>query len=99
MVSIDIKICIDKIEFTIFKNSDGYKREINQGKIAIPNSFSKGEQLKYIRKIIATTISQYSVKKASINMEEDAGIGVIGMVKIEGVIEELLASYEVDIWR
>lgn len=99
MVSIDIKIYIDKIEFKILKESDGYEIEIKKSKIIIPKSFSSGEQLKYIRKMITTIINQYSIKKAFVNIEEDIGTEVINIVKIEGVIEELLASYEVNKWR
>lgn len=98
MVSIDIKIYIDKIEFIILKDNGEYKIELYKGKIAIPKAFNKGEQLKYIRKVMATILNQYSVKNATIFLEE-VDLDVINMVKMEGVIEEVLASHEVNIWR
>lgn len=99
MVFIDIKIYIDIIEFEIFKKSDEKIIKINKDNIIIPKSFSSGEQLKYIRKILASIIKQYSVKNAFLNIDENLDVDIINIVKIEGVIEELLASYGVSKWK
>lgn len=99
MVFIDIKIYIDTIEFEILKKSDEKIIKINKDNIIIPKSFSSGEQLKYIRKILASIIKQYSVKNAFLNIDENLDVDIINIVKIEGVIEELLASYGVSKWK
>lgn len=99
MVFIDIKIYMDIIEFEIFKKSDEKIIKINKDNIIIPKSFSSGEQLKYIRKILASIIKQYSVKNAFLNIDENLDVDIINIVKIEGVIEELLASYGVSKWK
>jgi len=95
----DIDIFIDKIEFNIFKLQDQNKTDIIKDKIIIPKSFDIGNKLNYLRRFIVTLVNQYSIKKSHINIEDSIGIDVIDIVKIEGVIEELLSNCGVKICK
>ena len=48
--------------------------------------------INYIRKYIKTLINFHDIELAYINIDEDAGINFIDIVKIEGVIEELFSN-------
>lgn len=99
MIFMDIDIFIDKIEFNVFKLENQNKTDIIKDKIIIPKSFDIGNKLNYLRKFIITLINQYNIKKSHINIEDGIGIEVIDIVKIEGVIEELLSNCGVKICK
>jgi hypothetical protein len=46
-----------------------------------------------------TLVNQHSIKKSHINIEDSIGIDIIDIVKIEGVIEELLSNCGVKICK
>ena len=95
MVFIDINIFIDKIEFNIFEYKYE-KKDILQDKIIVPQSFNIGKKLNYIRKFMVRLIKQYKIEKAYINIEDNLGIDVINIVKMEGVLDELLSNCGVE---
>lgn len=95
MVFIDINIFIDKIEFNIFEYKYE-KKDILQDKIIVPQSFNIGDKLNYIRKFMAKLIKQYGIEKAYMSIEDNLGIDVINIVKMEGVLDELLSNCGVE---
>ncbi|WP_042275499.1 hypothetical protein [Faecalimicrobium dakarense] len=95
MVFIDINIFIDKIEFNIFEY-EYEKKDILQDKIIVPKSFNIGDKLNYIRKFMVRLIKQYKIEKAYMNIEDDLGIEAINIVKMEGVLDELLSNCGVE---
>lgn len=99
MFFIFINIFVDRVEFDIYSLEDDKKRDILQDKIMIPRSFDMGSKLYYIRKIMNTLIKQYNVGKAYIYTEEYLDEEIIGIIKIEGVIEELLSNCGVELCK
>lgn len=96
---IDINIFINKIEFVIYKIINQKTKYILKDEIIIPKSFSIGERLSYIRKMISVLVKEYGVRKAYMNIECDIGIGIIEAVKFEGIIEELFSSCGVELCK
>lgn len=92
MTYMDINIFIDKIEFTIFKVENEGKKDILKDKVIVPKSFDMGDKLNYIRKFMVRIIKQYNIEKANMSIEDSIGIDVINIVKMEGVVEELLSN-------
>ncbi|MEG1310386.1 MAG: hypothetical protein RR942_16115 [Romboutsia sp.] len=92
MIFIDINIFIDRIEFNIFDLKQQQKKDILQDKILVPKSFNIGDKLNYIRKYMVILIKQYKIEKAYVNIEDGIGIEVIDIVKMEGIVEELLSN-------
>ncbi len=91
---ISIDIYIDKIKFEIFSIYDDRRNSILQNEIKIPLSFSIGDKLEYLRKFITIIINQNKIKKAYLNIKDNFEIYTI---KIEGILEEVLTSYGVEI--
>lgn len=91
---ISIDIYIDKIKFEIFSIYDDRRNSILQNEIKIPVSFSIGDKLEYLRKFITIIINQNKIKKAYLNIKDNFEIYTI---KIEGILEEVLTSYGVEI--
>ena len=89
-----IDIYIDKIKFEIFSIYDDRRNSILQNEIKIPLSFSIGDKLEYLRKFITIIINQNKIKKAYLNIKDNFEIYTI---KIEGILEEVLTSYGVEI--
>lgn len=95
MIFMDINIFVDKIEFNIFEYKYE-KKDILRDKIIVPQSFNIGDKLNYIRKFMVRLIKQYKIEKAYMNIEDSIGIDVINIVKMEGVLEELLSNCGVE---
>ena len=91
---ISIDIYIDKIKFEIFSIYDDRQNSILQNEIKIPVSFSIGDKLEYLRKFITIIINQNKIKKAYLNIKDNFEIYTI---KIEGILEEVLSSYGVEL--
>lgn len=91
-ISIDIYRNIIQLE--VFSIYNDRKNSILQNELIIPVSFSMGDKLQYIRKFISVIINQKKVKKAHLNIKDKLEIDAI---KIEGSLEEMLASYGVEI--
>lgn len=78
------------------------KREIykiKENEIILPISFSIGDKLSYIKKIISVIIEQYNIETYSMEIDKDIGIGIIEAVKMEGVLEELFSCKGVMLWK
>lgn len=92
---ISIDIYIDKIKFEIFSIYDDRQNIILQNEIKIPVSFNIGDKLEYIRKFITIIIKQNKIKKAYLDIKDNLDIYTI---KLEGILEEVLSSYGVELW-
>ena len=95
----NINIFINKIEFGIYKIINQKTKYILKDEIVIPKSFSVGERLSYIRKMISVLVKEYGVRKAYMNIEGDIGIEIIEAVKVEGIIEELFSICGVELCK
>ncbi len=95
----NISIFINRIEFGVYKIINDNTKPILEDEIIIPKSFSIGERLSYIRKMINVLIKEYSVRKAYMYMEENIGVEIIEAVKVEGILEELFSSCGVEICK
>ena len=91
---ISIDIYIDKIQFEVFSIYNNKRNSVLQNEIKIPISFSIGDKLEYLRKFITIIINQNKIKKAYLNIKDNFEIYTI---KIEGLLEEVLTSYGVEI--
>lgn len=91
---ISVSIYIDKIRFDIFSIYNDKRDSVLQNEIKIPISFNMGDKLEYIRKFIIMIIDKNKIKKAYLNIEDNLDIFTI---KVEGILEEVLSSYGVEI--
>ncbi|WP_282192358.1 hypothetical protein [Romboutsia ilealis] len=91
---ISINIYIDRIQFEVFSIDNGKRNNVLQNEIKIPISFSMGDKLEYIRKFMRMIINRNKIKKAYLNINDKLEVYTI---KIEGIIEEVLSSYGVEI--
>ena len=91
---ISINIYIDRIQFEVFSIDNGKRNSVLQNEIKIPISFSMGDKLEYIRKFMRMIINRNKIKKAYLNINDKLEVYT---VKIEGIIEEVLSSYGVEI--
>ena len=73
--------------------------KIKENEIILPISFSIGDKLSYIKKIISVIIEQYNIETYSLEIDKDIGIGIIEAVKMEGVLEELFSCKGVMLWK
>lgn len=94
-----IKIFQDKIEFNIVNYKKTEIIKIKENEIILPVSFSIGDRLYYIKKIISTIIDQYNIEKYNLELDSNIGVEIIDSVKIEGVLEELFSGKGVIPWR
>ena len=91
---ISINIYVDRIQVEVFSIYNDNKNSILQNELIIPLSFSMGDKLEYIRKFVTVIINQKKVKRAYLNIKDKLQVSTI---KIEGILEEVLASYGVEI--
>jgi len=91
---ISIDIYRNTIHLEVFSIYNDRENSILQNELIIPISFTMGDKLEYIRKFISVIINQKKVKKAYLNIKDKLEVDTI---KIEGSLEEMLASYGVEI--
>ena len=91
---ISIDIYRNTIHLEVFSIYNDRENSILQNELIIPISFTMGDNLEYIRKFISVIINQKKVKKAYLNIKDKLEVNII---KIEGSLEEMLASYGVEI--
>lgn len=99
MNHIYVNIYIDKIKFYIVYYDKNKKKVIKDDEIILPVSFSMGDKLYYIKKLISTIIDQYNIETYNLEIDNDVGVEIIDSVKIEGVLEELFSSKGVMLWK
>ena len=97
MIHIYVNIFEDKVDFMEYGKREIYK--IKENEIILPISFSIGDKLSYIKKIISVIIEQYNIETYSMEIDKDIGIGIIEAVKMEGVLEELFSCKGVMLWK
>lgn len=99
MSYINIWINRDEIKFKIYKFKNGEEKIIIQDKIISPRSFDIGNRLNYLRKMLKILLKQYSIGKARLNIEDNIKKDLINIIKMEGMIEELLSNCGVEICK
>lgn len=96
---IEFNISVGEIEFSIFKKIKNKKIYIVKNKLIIPKSFDIGNRLNYIKKVVSSIIKEYDVNKSYINKNELENEDNIQLIKIEGIVEELLFNCGVEICK
>ena len=99
MNHIYVNIYIDKVKFYIVYYEKKEKRKIKDDEIILPISFSIGDKLFYIKKLISTVIDQYNIETYNLEVDNDIGVEIVDAVKMEGVLEELFSSKGVILWK
>ena len=99
MIHIYVNIFEDKVDFHIMEYGKREIYKIKENEIILPISFSVGDKLSYIKKIISVIIEQYNIETYSMEIDKDIGIGIIEAVKMEGVLEELFSCKGVMLWK
>ena len=99
MIHIYVNIFEDKVDFPIMEYGKREIYKIKENEIILPISFSIGDKLSYIKKIISVIIEQYNIETYSMEIDKDIGIGIIEAVKMEGVLEELFSCKGVMLWK
>lgn len=99
MNHIYVKIFIDRVSFCIVSNRQKERVKIKENEIILPLSFSIGDRLFYIKKIISIMINQYNIEAYTMQMDDDIGIEIVDAVKMEGVLEELFSCKGVVRWK
>lgn len=95
----NINIFVNRIEFGIYNIMNEKTNYILEDKIIVPKSFTIGQRLSYIRKMINLLIKEYRVKKAYMYVDGNLGVEIIESVKIEGVLEEIFSSCGVELCK
>lgn len=99
MNHIYVNIYKDKVKFYIVYYDQSERRQIKNDEIILPISFSMGDKLYYIKKIISTIIKQYNIESYCLEVDSDIGVDIVEAVKMEGVLEELFSSKGVMLWK
>ncbi|MBN9647374.1 hypothetical protein J0L31_10275 [Terrisporobacter glycolicus] len=99
MNHIYVNIYTDKVKFYIVYYDQSENRQIKDDEIILPISFSMGDKLYYIKKIISTIINQYNIESYCLEVDRDIGVEIVDAVKMEGVLEELFSSKGVMLWK
>lgn len=99
MNHIYVNIYADKVKFYIVYYEQNEKRIIKDNEIILPISFSLGDKLYYIKKLISTIINQYNIETYNLEIDNDIGVEIVDVVKMEGVLEELFSSKGVILWK
>lgn len=99
MNHIYVNIFEDKIKFYITYYGQNEQRKIKEDEIILPISFSTGDRLCYIKKLISSIIDQYNIETYKVELYSDIGVEIIDAVKMEGVLEELFSSKGVMLWK
>lgn len=94
-----IKIFINRLQFSVINYIDHERNELKNEEIIIPTSFSIGDKLNYIKRIINSIIEQYEIVYYNIDLDNEIGVKIIESVKIEGVLEELFSCKGVELWK
>ena len=99
MNHIYVNIYEDKVKFYIVYYEQNKKIKIKDDEIILPISFSIGDKLYYIKKLISTVVNQYNIQAYNLEVDNDLGLEIVDAVKIEGVLEELFSSKGVILWK
>lgn len=99
MFHISVKIFEDKINFSVEEYEKRGIRKVKENEIVLPVSFSIGDKLCYIKKIMSVIIEQYDIETYNMEMDSDIGIDIIDAVKVEGIFQELFSNKGVVLWK
>ena len=73
----NINIFVNRIEFGIYNIMNEKTNYILEDKIIVPKSFTIGQRLSYIRKMINLLIKENRVKKAYMYVDGNLGVEII----------------------
>ena len=98
MVDIEIKISPEEIYYIISIYNKGI---LHSSKLVVPRALDIPDKLSFIRNTLISIISQYNVKRANLEIiEEDLkDENIVNLIKLEGIIQELLSTSGVEIWK
>lgn len=101
MVDIGINLSPEEIYYTISKNLQYNKEIIYSSKLVVPKALDIPDKLSFIRNTLISEINQYNIQSASLKIiEKDIkDENIINLIKLEGVIQELLSTSGVEIWK
>ena len=101
MVDIGIKVSPEEIYYTISKNLQYNKEILYSSNLVVPKALDIPDKLSFIRNTLISVINQYSVQRASLKIiEKDIkDENIINLIKLEGIIQELLSTSGVEIWK
>lgn len=95
MEIIGIRAAPTKIFYSII-SVEGDTFSTTQQELIIPLSFDIPQKLKYIRKTLLDIFNEYNIVKAGIRVTEHNATPHEFRLKLEGIIQELIASSKVD---
>lgn len=99
MMYIYVNVFEDRVLFSVIEFEEKEEYKIKEEEIILPASFSMGNKLAYIKKIISVIIDQYNIKAYNMEVDDDIDIDIIEVVKMEGVLEELFSCKGVMLWK
>ena len=101
MVDIGIKVSPEEIYYTISKKLQYNKEILYSSNLVVPKALDIPDKLSFIRNTLISVINQYSVQRASLKIiEKDIkDENIINLIKLEGIIQELLSTSGVEIWK
>ena len=99
MMYIYVNVFEDRVLFSVIEFEEQEEYKIKEEEIILPASFSMGNKLAYIKKIISVIIDQYNIKAYNMEVDDDIDIDIIEVVKMEGVLEELFSCKGVMLWK
>lgn len=99
MMYIYVNVFEDRVLFSVIEFEEKEEYKIKEEEIILPASFSMGNKLAYIKKIISVIIDQYNIKAYNMEVDDDIDIDIIEVVKMEGVLEELFSCKGVELWK
>ena len=99
MMYIYVNVFEDRVLFSVIEFEEQEEYKIKEEEIILPASFSMGNKLAYIKKIISVIIDQYNIKAYNMEVDDDIDIDIIEVVEMEGVLEELFSCKGVMLWK
>ena len=94
-----MKVFANELKLYIYNCNKTEKIKIKESEIILPVSFSIGDKLYYIKRMIGAIIDQYNVELYNIELDNDIGLDIIEAVKVEGLLEELFSCKGVRLWK
>lgn len=101
MVNIGIKISPEEIYYTVSKDINNNKEILFSSRIIVPKALDTPDKLSFIRNTLISVIDQYNVQRASLKVPKKdlRNNRLIDLLKLEGVMQELLSTSGVEIWK
>jgi hypothetical protein len=99
MIAAGIRCTPHKVYYTIIELKDANCFSLINQELIVPKSFDVPNKLKYIRKTLLDIFKEYNVVRAGIRItEHNAQSPDLFRIMLEAVIQELIASSNVEIY-